>query len=225
MTRIILTRHGETLWNIEGRVQGRLDSPLTEKGILQARSLGKRLQSEGVTRIYSSDLPRARHTAEEVRSELGLPEVSLDSALREISFGEWEGKVWWDLRQNYPEIFAVWDRGPHQIQIPGAETMWEVTERAWSFIQGLPTKHKDEKICIVTHGMTLQLLVKKALGMPVEQWDNVPWQYNTAVNIFDISEEGEFTPLLIADHAHLEDESMKPSSGFTAKENLAGNES
>lgn len=212
MTRLILTRHGETLWNIEGRVQGAMDSPLTEKGILQARGLGKRLQGEGITRIYSSDLPRAMRTADEVGQELGLTEILPSSALRELSFGEWEGKVWWELRNLYPELFVIWDKGPHQIQIPGGESMWEVTERAWEFIQELPIKHAGETIFVVTHGMTLQLLVKKALGLTVEQWEDVPWQFNTAVNIFDISEKGGFIPILIADHAHLEDETMKPSA-------------
>lgn len=213
MTRLILTRHGETLWNMEGRVQGAMDSPLTEKGISQARGLGKRLRGEGIKCIYSSDLPRAIQTAELVRQELGLSEILLNSALRELSFGEWEGKVWWELRKLYPELFLVWDKGPHQVQIPRGESMWEVTERAWKFIQELPKNHSGETILVVTHGMTLQLLVKKALGFSVEQWEDVPWQYNTSVNILDLSEAGEFTPILIADHTHLEDETKEASTG------------
>jgi phosphoserine phosphatase len=218
VTRLILTRHGETLWNIEGRVQGAMDSPLTEKGILQARSLGKRLHGEGIVQIYSSDLPRAIQTANEINQKLRLPEVVLSSALRELSFGEWEGKAWWELRNLYPDIFTVWDQGPHQVQIPCGESMWEVTDRAWNFLQGLIKRHPRETICVVTHGMTLQLLVKKALGLSVEQWEGVPWQHNTAVNIFEFSEMGEIIPILVADHTHLENEIMKPSSGFQKKE-------
>lgn len=217
MTRIILTRHGETFWNIEGRVQGAMDSPLTEKGILQARGLAKRLQKEGITRIFSSDLPRAIQTADEVRRELGLSEIILSPDLRELSFGEWEGKAWWDLRSLHPELFSMWDKGPHQVKIPGGENMWEVTKRAWRFVQNLLENFAGETILVVTHGMTLQLLVKKALGFPVEQWEDVPWQYNTSVNIFDVSEEGMFTPILIADHAHLVDE-IKSSLGFIKDE-------
>lgn len=214
MLRLILTRHGETVWNIEGRVQGAMDSPLTEKGILQAQGLAKRLQNEGITKIYSSDLPRAIATADEIRRELQLPKIMISPAIRELSFGEWEGKAWWDLRNLYPSLFTLWDQGPHQVQIPGGESMWEVTERAWNFIQELPRHHHDETVCIVTHGMTLQLLVKKALGLSVETWEGVPWQHNTAVNIFDLSEDGEIKPVLIADHTHLETESTKPTSGF-----------
>ncbi|NMA69887.1 MAG: histidine phosphatase family protein [Desulfitobacterium sp.] len=217
MLRIILTRHGETLWNIEGRVQGFLDSPLTEKGKIQARLLGKRLKKEGITKIYSSDLARAKGTANIIRDELGLPEILLNEALRELHFGEWEGKVWWDLRQKHAELFSIWDTGPHQVQIPGGETMEEVSERAWNFIQALRKKHTNETICLVTHGMTLQLVVKRALGIPLAQWENVPWQHNTAVNIFEFHKDGTIQPILLADHSHLE-EDMQPSGGINKKE-------
>jgi probable phosphoglycerate mutase len=204
MTRVILTRHGETEWNLEGRVQGVMDSPLTEKGIRQAQTLANRLQDEGISIIYSSNLPRAIATADEIRKFLNLSEVVVSPVIRELSFGEWEGRQWKDLRQDYPELFKVWEQSPDQVQIPGGESMQHVTERAWDFISGLADKHPGETLCIVTHGMTLQLLVKKALGIAIEDWTNVPWQYNTAVNILDLTPEGEVIPVLIADHKHLE---------------------
>lgn len=217
MIRLILTRHGETVWNIEGRVQGALDSPLTERGILQAQCLAKRLKHEQITHLYSSDLPRAIATAEQIRQELQLSKIIISPAIRELSFGEWEGKAWYDLRNRYPDSFSLWDRAPHEVQIPGGESMWEVTERAWQFICDLPRLHQNETVCVVTHGMTLQLLVKKALGLPVETWEGVPWQHNTAVNIFELSESGTIKPLLLADHTHLEMEELKPSSGIKRK--------
>lgn len=204
MTRIILTRHGETEWNLEGRVQGVMDSPLTEKGIHQAQVLANRLQGEGISVIYSSNLPRAIATAEEVRKILKLPEVLISADMRELSFGEWEGREWKNLRVDYPELFGIWEQSPDRVQIPGGESMQHVTERAWNFFSGLALKHPGQTLCIVTHGMTLQLLVKKALGISIEDWTNVPWQYNTAVNILDLSPDGEVIPVLLADHKHLE---------------------
>lgn len=204
MTRIILTRHGETLWNLEGRVQGSMDSPLTERGVHQAQVLGQRLKSEGITTVYSSDLSRAIATAHEIRKILNLPDVLIAKELRELSFGEWEGKAWRDLRQTDPERFALWDQGPHQVSIPGGESMSSVTERSWEFLLGLPALYPDQTLCLVTHGMTLQLLIKRALGIALEDWTNVPWQYNTAVNILDLTSEGKVAPVLIADHQHLE---------------------
>ncbi|MDA8226543.1 MAG: histidine phosphatase family protein [Desulfitobacterium hafniense] len=203
MTKLILTRHGETSWNLEGRVQGAKDSPLTQKGILQARQLAYRLRSEGIKYLYSSDMPRAHATAEEIRRVLNILEVRLTPAMRELCFGEWEGQVWWELRKNFPEIFTIWDKGPHLVKIPGAESMNQVTERAWAFVQEIIGKHKGETVCIVTHGMTLQLLVKKIMGFAVGDWESVPWQHNTALNIFEVNQAGDFQTLTVADHTHL----------------------
>lgn len=202
MTRIILTRHGQTLWNIEGRVQGSLDSPLTETGLLQARSLALRLKDEGIQHIYSSDSLRAVHTAEEIRRGIGLETLSLSSALREFSFGEWEGCVWRELRDSNPEIFKLWDSEPHLVTAPGGENMELVTQRAWEFARRLTETHKDETICLVTHGLTLKLLITKALGYGVHEWAKTPWQHNTALNILEA--EGEaWNPLVLGDCQHL----------------------
>ncbi|TGE32381.1 histidine phosphatase family protein [Desulfosporosinus sp. Sb-LF] len=204
MTRIILTRHGQTLWNTEGRVQGTLDSPLTEKGILQARSLAFRLRDEGIEHIYSSDSLRAVGTAEEIRRELGLERLSTDSALREFGFGEWEGRIWQELRVEYPEIFKIWDSEPHLVTTPGGENMEIVQKRAWKFLQHIIKAHQGQTVCLVTHGLTLKLLVTKALGFEVHEWAKTPWQHNTALNILEV-EGQQWVPKLIGDCQHLDD--------------------
>ncbi|HBW36678.1 histidine phosphatase family protein [Desulfosporosinus sp. BICA1-9] len=203
MTRIILTRHGQTLWNIEGRVQGSLDSPLTEKGILQARSLALRLKNERIDHIYSSDSQRAIGTAEEIRLELGLGKLSLNPALREFSFGEWEGCIWQELRETYPDIFKIWDSEPHLVTTPGGENMTGVMERAWNFVQHIIQAHSGETVCLVTHGLTLKLLITKALGFEVHEWAKTPWQHNTALNILEV-EGQKWIPSILADCQHLE---------------------
>lgn len=203
MTRIILTRHGQTVWNIEGRVQGSLDSPLTEQGLLQARSLAVRLRDEGIDHIYSSDSLRAIGTAEEIRSELGIENLSTDPALREFAFGEWEGCIWQDLRDANPDVFKIWDSEPHLVTTPGGENMGIVMERAWIFLQQIIANHPDETVCLVTHGLTLKMLVTKALGFEVHEWAKTPWQQNTALNIFEVDGH-QWTPTLVGDCQHLE---------------------
>src|SRR5579859_4006676 len=89
--RILLARHGETVFNVEGRWQGQSDSPLTERGLLQARELGRALSAEPIVAVYSSDLGRALQTAAEVAAPHGL-EVLGDRRLREIATGKWTGK-------------------------------------------------------------------------------------------------------------------------------------
>ena len=210
MTRIILTRHGQTLWNIEGRVQGSSDSPLTETGLLQARSLALRLRDEGIKHIYSSDSLRAIGTAEEIRRELNLEKLSTNAALREFSFGEWEGRIWQDLRVDYPEIFKIWDVEPHLVTTPGGENMERVLERAWKFLQQIVKDHTGDTICLVTHGLTLKLLVTKVLGFEVHEWAKTPWQHNTALNIFEVDGQ-EWIPKIVGDCQHLDElEGLNP---------------
>ncbi|MHB8075236.1 histidine phosphatase family protein [Desulfosporosinus fructosivorans] len=206
-TRIILTRHGQTIWNIEGRVQGSLDSPLTEKGILQARSLAVRLRDEDIDYIYSSDSCRAIGTAEEIRCELGLETVHTNPALREFAFGEWEGLIWQDLRIANPEVFKIWDSDPHLVTTPGGENMGLVMERSWKFLQQIVASYPDETVCIVTHGLTLKMLVTKALGFEVHEWAKTPWQHNTALNIFEIV-GNQWIPILVGDCKHLEESGL-----------------
>jgi len=204
MTRIILTRHGQTLWNVEGRVQGSLDSPLTEKGIRQARSLAVRLRDEGIKYIYSSDSLRAISTAEEIRCELGLATISTSPALREFAFGEWEGRIWQDLRETDPDVFKIWDSEPHLVTTPGGENLGLVMERAWNFLEQIINIHPDETVCLVTHGLTLKMLVTKALGFEVHEWAKTPWQHNTALNIFEVVGH-QWIPELVGDCKHLDE--------------------
>ncbi len=204
MTRIILTRHGETQWNIEKRVQGRLDSPLTENGRTQARNLALRLKGERIQYLYSSDLPRAIATAEEIRRELQLQTIIPAPMIREFSFGDWEGELWADLRQTHQDIFKIWDSTPHLVLVPSGDNMYTIAERAWEFFQELMTKHQGETICLVSHGLTLKLLVTKALGLPIDDWLKTPWQFNTAVNILEI-EGTKINPILLGDCSHLHD--------------------
>lgn len=203
VTKIILTRHGETLWNIEKRVQGSLDSALSEKGLAQAKRLAARLRGEGINRLYASDAPRAIATAEAIRAESQLDPVITSPLLREFAFGEWEGKVWADLRAANPEIFSLWDTEPHRVQVPGGETMQAVSDRAWRFLDQIRAKHQGETVCLVTHGLTLKLLITRAMGYAVEEWNKTPWQFNTAINIFEES-DGVLIPKIIADISHLE---------------------
>lgn len=202
MTRIILTRHGETIWNIEGKVQGMLDSPLTENGIMQAENLAKRLIHEDIDHLYSSDLPRAYQTAKIIGQELAIPQVNSTSLLREVSFGEWEGRAWRDIRKEYPEIFALWENEPHRVVIPGGDHWETATRKVWQYLHSLLELHTNQTICLVTHGLILKLIILKALGYEISEWQKTPWQSNTALNILEYN-EGVFSPLILGDCGHL----------------------
>ncbi len=117
--RVVLWRHGRTEWNVAGRVQGQTDTALDEVGVRQAAAAAARLASLRPVRILSSDLQRARHTAEELSRLTGVP-VELDERLREMNFGEREGLTWKESWERFPDLMKAMleDR---EERFPGAE--------------------------------------------------------------------------------------------------------
>src|ERR1043166_10075988 len=106
MTDILLIRHGETLWNQQGRMQGQNDSPLTTTGLEQARKLARRLKHVEFTTLYSSDLGRAHQTARCIADETGH-EVLADAGLRERSFGIFEGLTNTEIKLKHPDDYEL----------------------------------------------------------------------------------------------------------------------
>src|SRR5919201_202690 len=131
--RILLTRHGETVSNVEGRWQGQTDSPLTERGLAQARELARVLRNEPLQAIYASDLGRAFDTAQEVARPHGL-EVIAEKRLRELDVGRWTGRLGTEIRESEPDLIALWRNRPAELQIPGGETLAQAQQRALAFI-------------------------------------------------------------------------------------------
>lgn len=201
MTRLILTRHGETEWNLSGLVQGNLDSPLTAKGINQAHQLAARLSKEKISAVFSSPAGRALTTAQIVAAELHVPVLTCPE-FREISFGDWEGKAWTKLKQADPNGFAEWETTPYRYRFPQGETMEEVLLRVRPKVLGLCQEHQNETICVVSHGITLKVLVTSLMGLTLADWQQTPWQFNTAVNIFEV-DGPNCSGLVLGDCSHI----------------------
>ncbi|HET9989769.1 MAG TPA: histidine phosphatase family protein, partial [Kofleriaceae bacterium] len=108
MRRILLARHGQTAWNALGRLQGHTDIELDDTGRAQAKDLARTLAAAGVTRVWSSDLARARETAAIVAAELGLPPPEVDAELRERKFGVFEGLTRDQCVAQHPEAWRAW---------------------------------------------------------------------------------------------------------------------
>jgi len=207
MTRVILTRHGETEWNINGLVQGTKDSPLTEAGIEQAKRLAERLAQENIRIVISSPLGRALATARIIAERLNIPMLEYPE-FREISFGQWEGKNWKDLREAEPRRFGEWEQNPHIFRFPEGETFEEVFVRAKPKLWELCMEYPRDTICIVSHGVTLRVLVTYLMGFSLNDWRRTPWQPNTALNIFEVSGD-KITQILVGDNSHIEVQSSK----------------
>ncbi|NLJ79709.1 MAG: histidine phosphatase family protein [Firmicutes bacterium] len=168
MTKLILIRHGETLWNLEKRYQGQGDSPLSPLGREQAEKTGKFLASEDISAVYCSDLKRAVLTAEAISKHHQMKPI-ITPQLREIAFGSWEGLTQEEIKREYPDILAARDKDRLNIRIPGAELPQEVVKRMRGVMEELPSKHKGQTIAIVAHGGSLRLTIASLLHIPLEK--------------------------------------------------------
>ena len=153
MTEFLLVRHGETDWNVERRFQGHADPPLNDAGREQARALAAELADTDLDAIYTSDLTRARETAEIVADRTGAPVRAL-TELREIDVGEWQGLTWPEIEIQFPEGVRRWHEqgeGWHD-----GETYEELGRRVVQALRSLAGEHPGSRLLIVGHGGTVR---------------------------------------------------------------------
>lgn len=158
-TIIYLTRHGETEWNIEKRLQGRGDSPLTKDGIQRAKELRDRIKNIDIDVIYSSPIKRALNTANILRGNKNI-DIVTDDSLMEMCFGDYEGKKIDIVQEENPS----WDinlimQGNVEICAPNGENLKEVRERISKLMNKIIAENIGKSILIVTHGITLKALM------------------------------------------------------------------
>ena len=159
--RIVLLRHGRTEWNATRRYQGQADPPLDELGRAQAIEVASLIAAMRPDLLVSSDLLRARQTAEKVASLTGL-ELRLDPRLRERHLGHWQGLTREEVAGRFPEEFAEWLAG-RDVTRRGGESRAEVADRACELVGELPPV---ELTVLVSHGATVMCLSAALLGLP-----------------------------------------------------------
>lgn len=157
MTSIILIRHGETDWNVEGRYQGQADPPLNNNGIEQAQILAERLVSYQIDLIYSSPLKRASQTAEIISEYLELP-LYYEPRLMEINQGDWQTRLRSEIQELYPDAFHRWETQPWQVMPPGGEHLSQVQVRVIEAINDITSLHSGNKVGIVAHRIPIALI-------------------------------------------------------------------
>ncbi len=153
MTELLLVRHGETDWNRDRRFQGHADPPLNEMGREQAHALAAELAGERIELVYTSDLCRARETAEIVAASLGADLVALRD-LREIDVGEWEGLTWPEIEERYPEGARAWHEQGFGWE--AGETYDELGERVVAALRRIAADHPEQRVLVVGHGGTIR---------------------------------------------------------------------
>ena len=200
-TRIIAIRHGETAWNVDTRIQGHLDIPLSDTGLWQARQLARALAGEPLSAIYASDLQRAHTTARAIAETTGAPLVP-EPALRERSFGELEGRTFAEIETELPEQARRWrQRDPH-FAPEGGETLVQLRERIAATTHRLAAQHTGGLVVLVAHGGVLDVLYRLATGQELQAPRT--WQLtNAAINRLLWTPEG-LTLVGWADTQHLD---------------------
>ena len=155
---LLLARHGQTDDNREPiRVQGFTDTPLNDTGRHQAAELAERVAPLGIVSLWSSDLSRARETAEIVGAGIGL-EPRLDPRLREANRGDWEGRRFIDIEREEPELYAAWRRAGERFRFPGGESLLDQQRRVLAALGDVRATGKPPAL-VVCHGGSIRVVL------------------------------------------------------------------
>jgi len=161
---LILVRHGQTDWNVNGRYMGWTDEGLNAEGLRQAQMLARRLGRWPISAAFSSPLERAARTAETVSGPHSLP-VQMLEALGEMRIGEWEGRFAGDIAARYPGLWKTWRKNPGDFRMPGGESLGEVRRRAVRAFDRMMDGPEGTMVLAVTHDVVVRLLVAHCLGV------------------------------------------------------------
>jgi len=169
--RLILLRHGQTEYNASNRMQGQLDTDLSDLGRAQAKSAAQALADTRPFAIVSSDLRRAHDTALALGDHIGLP-VETDDRLRETHLGEWQGLTHTDVDDISPGARARW-RSDAEWAPPAGESRIDVAARSLPVVQELLERHEDwgtDPLVLVAHGGLIAALTARLLDLPADRW-------------------------------------------------------
>lgn len=185
ITEVVVLRHGETAWNVAGRMQGHLDSPLTPLGQKQAHALARRLSHERFAGFYASDLGRALATARPIATALDQP-FTPEPRLRERNLGIFQGSTIAEIQERFPTEAQRFLSGDPDHVVPEGESARQRYDRAVACLEDLAARHAGQRILLVSHGGILNGLLRKALGVSL----TCPLTYklfNATLNTFFIA--------------------------------------
>ena len=167
--RLLLARHGQSVWNAERRFQGSTDVPLSALGIEQARALGRGFRGYRLAAAYVSPFRRAMETAEIALEGTGVPLVPLDD-LRELSLGQWEGCTVDEISGQAGDPYRAWLHAPHDCPPPGGEPLDAVSARVRAAMDRIAAAHApDDDVAVIAHGGVISVYACCLLGCSFNQ--------------------------------------------------------
>lgn len=200
LTRFILVRHGETIWNHEGRYQGQIDTPLSPVGLKQGKLVAEALKNIPIDVAYASPLSRSYDTAVMCADFHGL-EVMKDERLLEINHGKWEGLYASEIEALYPELLKRWRTTVVDVQMPEGECIEDVRRRAMEAFKELAEKHQGQTVLVVAHDAVNKAVLCDILEIEQSHF----WQMkqdNTCINVFEY-DRGKWRLVLMNSTVHL----------------------
>lgn len=199
--KIILIRHGETTWNIEGRYQGQEDTPLSERGLKQGHLLAEGLRNIPIDVCISSPLQRSYQTCKFCADLHNLPVIK-DDRLTEINHGSWEGVLASDIAKRYPQEFAQWHTQPQLVQMPdGGENLEAVRKRARAAFDEYAAKYEGKTVLVAAHDAVNKAIICDLLGLDMSHFWQIK-QDNTCINVLEYK-EGTWRIVLLNSTNHL----------------------
>jgi alpha-ribazole phosphatase len=166
--RLVLVRHAEAEESTRGRCYGSLDVGLSAHGRSQCAALARALASEQVVAVVTSPRVRAVETAAAIAKPHGL-DVRIEPDLRELDFGDLEGREYDEIAAALPELYAAWMRTPTEVRFPGGESYADLHARSDAAVSGLRAAHNGETVVAVTHGGVVRAVLHTILGLPPER--------------------------------------------------------
>lgn len=219
MSKLILVRHGESTWNIERRIQGTLDPPLSDKGRQQAEALARRLRGLEVAAIYASPRRRAFETAEILARGLNRPVIP-HPALAEIGLGAWEGRTVTELRAAHGGTYDTWLRAPREYAPPGSEPADGFVRRVLDGIGEMVQAHPEGTLLLATHAMVVRAVVGHAIGLDFNHAFRVPID-NVSLTEVTVGQGQAFRLRSLNDVCHLDGWAQRALEAAPQEEEVA----
>ncbi len=201
-TTFYIVRHGETVWNVERRMQGRLDSPLTVQGVKHVELLSEKMSSYRFDAVFSSPTGRAFKTAQLLIQGRNI-EVEKKDCLLEIDLGRWEGLTSVEINKTEKEMYSNFWEKPHHYYPDKGESFFDIKKRVTPFIQELLSEYKGKAILIVTHTTIVKTILFYFENRQVENFWQKPVIYPASLSLVEVDEDSSAIKLY-GDISHYE---------------------
>lgn len=210
MTKVYLVRHGQTEWNKKLTFRGRIDIPLNEIGHREAEAISEALKDKNIEVIYTSPLTRSIETAKPIAKLFHLEIVPIQG-LVDISYGDWEGLTFNEVKKRYSDQYKKWEKRPDLVRFPNGETLNEVRDRSFRAFKNIVKENPGKSILIIPHRVINKVLLCAILGLSNSHFWEIK-QDTGCVNLIEYSND-RFVLSMMNDTCHLKglaDETVQP---------------